>query len=139
MRLLSHTLGLTLLIATVAACGDDAEGDETTTEGSGAPESDGEEGAEGESEAGGGCLDWDGEEGQAVQAKDICNKILCDCGGWGWESTETCTEGFHGIDGIEAACESHEVYFICMSYCLDQNCEGFKTCEEACWEQTCRE
>jgi hypothetical protein len=77
-------------------------------------------------------------EGDEISVTTICEKIQCDCGGWGWDDVAHCETGFMGNTTAGSRCSNEEGYFICAAYCIPQNCTGFEACEDACWEEFCR-
>ena len=115
----------TLMSLLLSACGDTTQPSESHTE----SESDSGP-TEGESD----CVNYT--EGDMISLTTLCEKIQCDCGGWGWDDVAHCESGFMGFETTR--CSNEEGYFICSAYCIPQNCTGFEACENACWEEFCR-
>jgi len=72
---------------------------------------------------------------QECDVQDVCDYIFdnnCD-NNWGWESREECYNLF--MEG----CKDEEAYYDCVCPCVyeSEDCDEFKNCEFACWDENC--
>ncbi len=92
-------------------------------------------GGGGDDDDDGGDDDTADDDTSECDVHDVCDYIFdnnCD-NNWGWESREQCYDLF--MEG----CKDVEAYYDCVCPCVNQseNCDEFKACEFACWDNNC--